>query len=601
MKKTICLLAALVICWPSSAKVVGSSRAESVASNFIGGESVILSWKGRPMSDGKYGPASEEPAFRVYQGKDEWVIVSGDDSAVPVLAHGTGTFPTEKDMPANMRAYLEGLGAEIIQAHKSGLVPDERIRDQWKAADRVSIVTKASGGSSVGPLTADIKWTQDSPYNALAPVINGSRSKAGCVATAVAIVLRYYKWPERGRGIIPGYTLKTGLDMPEIDIQGYAYDWDNMPLKLTSNSSAEEKNAVASLMLHVGCMLKMEYSPSGSGTTESGIPRALWEFMSYSRSSVILYAADYSHDEWFSMIKNEIDRGRPLIYTASSSSEGHCMVCDGYDTETRMISVNWGWGSGGQGWYVLNTMNGVHKGWPFNHSAVFGLIPDRSGNDDTPTGIIGLRQNSQSGAYGLQLGDDCPMIWKNGPFTVSLDRIYNNGNVTDIDYKVVLSDRDNVEKENISGIHSLSFVGEGSTKPSSFITDKVECEIQGDYVIGDRIRCYYSTNANDNWYPMGRWTRSWYNGEAKSMFEMNAYDLDVIELPTNMKAGSILYPQILYGGRKAYKSVIWYYDGVQMEEKFPSVILEPGSHELKAVVTYVDDTVRTIFSSFDIK
>ncbi|MBQ0025249.1 MAG: C10 family peptidase [Bacteroidales bacterium] len=597
MRKAFAILLCISLYTVSYGRIVGQWEARSFAEEYLGSHA-SLSWSAGD-GDGAKVSSADAPAFYVFQSENEWVIISGDDIAVPVLAHGEGRFPFHDGMPANMRAYLDGLGSQILRARTENLHADSRTKWQWEHISSLRAATKAGNGTK-GPLTADIKWTQDSPFNGLTPTFSGSHAPAGCVATAMAIVLRYHRWPETGKGVIPAYTTRSQkIKIDEINIDGYKYDWSKMPLSFSKSSTAEEKEAVANLLLHIGAMVKMDYESGSSGAYPSDILPALTKYMSYKKSAAYLYAADYSHDEWFAMIKREIDADRPVIYGASSATSGHCMVCDGYDESTRMISVNWGWGAGGRGWYVLNTMNGIHQGWPVEHDAIFGLEPDRDG-DSSPAGRIAFRQGTGT-KYGFQLDDSCTDIRKDGVFTLRFDKLYNRDTLANIQYKCVLYDRDNREKETLVAPETIDFKDSNTNKIASYVTRSISCSIKGDCVIGDKIKCMHRLGEGYQWLPVGRWTMSWYTNEAKAMYEMGAYDLDIIALPSSMKPGQVFYPQFLYGGHKAYKTVVWYYDGEAMEERFPSVILEEGRHTVKAVVTYVDDTVRTIEAEFEAK
>ena len=597
----ILILAGLISCFTSYGKIVDVKAAGDAARKYLGGE-VSLAWSsGEESPRVKSAAGNGFPSFRVFQGADSWVIIAGDDCAVPVLAYGEGRFPAYEEMPDNMKAYLEGYEKEISYARLHGLTADSSTEWQWQHIGRSIPATKASGSTTKGPLTADIKWTQDSPFNLKTPTTpGGSHTPTGCVATAMAIVMRYHEWPEKGHGTIPGYHGSSlNIDMDSIDIEGYEYKWDLMPLSGNGKSSDEEKDAVSTLMLHIGCAVKMDYAADGSATYETRIIPALINYMSYSKSAQLLYAVDFSHDEWFNMIKNEIDAGRPLIYCAATSSNvGHCMVCDGYDEATRMISANWGWGSGGRGWYVLNTMNAIHQGWPVAHNAVFGLEPDRNG-ESTSVGLFALRHESKSSDYGLQLPADVAAISKQGPFTIRMGSVYNYNNSDNMSYRLFLMDRDNRKKEAVSNDCTLVFGKDKSGENKQYGAADVECRIEGDCVIGDRIRAYYYVNDTTE-YPLGGWSRTYYSGEIKAMKEIGAYDLDLIVIPSDLKAGRVFYPQFIYGGHLAYKSLEWYYDGEPMEEKFPSVILSAGEHTVKVKVTYIDDTVRTVQTRFKV-
>lgn len=580
----------IIVCTASYGKVVAERTCEETASKFLG-SSVSCVWSPSFLKAASSNGAASAPAFKVFQGKDRWVIIAGDDCAVPVLAYGEGRFPSESEMPDNMREYLESLGKEIIWARNSGIKADEETTWQWAhIGEHRSLVKSPSAPSVVGPLTEGILWNQDSPYNGKTPMFNGSHAPTGCVATAVAIVMYYNRWPEYGKGVIDAYTTASKkVAMPALDIDGYKYDWDVMPDKLTSSSSDAAKEAVSTLMLHVGCMLKMDYCPDASGTYPDRIIAPLTKNMSYKKSCTLLYASDFSHEEWFYMIKRELDAGRLIIYNAASSSAGHCMVCDGYDESTRMVSANWGWGYTQRGWYVLNTMNGIHKGWPVEHNAIFGLEPDYDGSGETGFKRFFFNINEKGGGYGLQLSDGCGDIRNRENFSVKLNQMDNKDKAASVKLRMVLVGRDAEEKENVSDQITVDLTdGKGGTM-ASFVTD-IPCSMSDGCVIGDRIRCYYYYPDNLRWYPAGRWKTS-------VMHEIGAYDLDFIYFPSVMRAWQVYYPEFVYGGHLPYKSIVWYYDGEPMEERFPSVILEAGKHTVKAVVTYVDDSVRTIIAS----
>ena len=55
------------------------------------------------------------------------------------------------------------------------------------------------------------KWDQLSPYNKFCPMINNVRTVTGCVATAMAILMRYHQWPDAGTGTLPAYTYTANI------------------------------------------------------------------------------------------------------------------------------------------------------------------------------------------------------------------------------------------------------------------------------------------------------------------------------------------------------------------------------------------------------
>ena len=572
----------------SYADVVDRNAANTVAEQFLA-SSVSCVYEEKCV--GTKSTVESSPAFYIFENSSGWVIVAGDDCAVPVLGYGDGHFPYD-DMPANMRSFLEGLGQEILWAREKKLSADSGTAAKWKNAASLRSRTKA-GAVIKGPLTADITWTQNSPYNSKAPrdSTTGAACPAGCGATAFAIIARYHEWPERGVDEIPAYiTLTNKFPMPAIDIDGYEYDWKNMPKSSKAVFTDNQKDSIGTLMLHIGCGMKMDYESSGSGTSIDRTQSFAINHFSYKKSCVVLYRDEYSPDEWYSLMRHEIECDRPVFYAAQGSSGGHAMVLDGFDDNTGMISVNWGWGSGGKGWYVLNTMQNIKDGWwdRGNTSALIGLEPDRSG-DSQKFGRIQI-------SYGLTLGNAEDNIKKINKFDVCLNNL-SRKDKTDatkaIDLKVMLLDRDSKAVGQVSeDVKHIEFTSGGSVVN---VVDggTVSCEISGQYVIGDRLSCFYSSTPGV-WYPLG----STYENVNSTI---GAYKLDMIVLPRNLKKGVVFYPQVLLGGWKTLKKVDWYYDRKAMDPKYPSVFLETGEHSIKAKVTYSDDTVRWLYADFTVE
>lgn len=597
MRRIFLCVLALTLCFLCDGKVVDVQTAGRTAGKVL--SSNMKKVQRRTGSVQVRTSSTESPAYHIFQDENGWVIIAGEDCAVPILARGNGVFP--EDLPDAMLGLLDCYEEEISFARKHRMEADAQTRRMWENPHTASM----SGTGSVGPLTADIKWNQSgSPFDDKTPLINGKKAPAGCVASAIGIVLRYYKWPLTAKGTLPSYSYGEGT-LPELEIEGHVYDWDSMPLNPKKEGTTEGKEAIATLLAHIGQAVKMDYDVGSSGAYGSSIAPALRKYFSYKGSLVRLFRNDYSNEEWFNMLRVELDKGRPLIYNAASSNGAHSFVCDGYDLETKMISVNFGWGGGGNGWYVMNTVRNIslgddalHGGYPIEHEAIFGMLPDTDGTGSDPvSNWIGLRIDSSNGGYGLGYSSPQSVV-KGQNFEVELNRFANFYSVPSMKYKMVLTDRDNNERAQISDEIDVSF--ENGSSISKYATSKATCLIKNGFVIGDRIRCLFSTTDGTVWYPMGCTTDQISSSETRAMHEMGVYDLDIIDLPSEMKNGQVLYLNVLYSGHKAYKSVDWVYDGVELEKKYPSVLLKTGTHRIKAIVTYIDDTIKTIECEFTI-
>ena len=179
-------------------------------------------------------------------GKGEgFVIVAGDDRVPEVLGYADhGTYDTT-NMPENMRWWIGQWEAqmEYLATH-----PGLTMSKPRKA-------TKV-----VEPLLGDIAWDQGSPYNIYCPYISyydedeeqevSGRAPTGCVATALAQVMYFWKYPAASTGSI-SYTTATAKKDVCADLNT-SYDWSVMVPKCTKQDEDTTKHAIAKLMFNIG-------------------------------------------------------------------------------------------------------------------------------------------------------------------------------------------------------------------------------------------------------------------------------------------------------------------------------------------------------------
>ena len=163
-----------------------------------------------------------------------FVMVSSSDLVPHVLAYADrGTFDKES-LPANMQSWLQGYADQIAYLERTeGKYEAPMLRVQRNAVKTLLNST----------------WHQDEPYNNKCPIdpSTGNRCVTGCMATAMAQVINYYKYPSQTKAVIPSYTTKEKqISMPEIGIT--AIDWNNMLDNYNSYATTAQKNAVAQLM-----------------------------------------------------------------------------------------------------------------------------------------------------------------------------------------------------------------------------------------------------------------------------------------------------------------------------------------------------------------
>lgn len=201
----------------------------------------------------------------------------------------------------------------------------------------------------VEPLLGQTAWNQEWPYNLLCPLYDGLQPSAtGCVATAMAQVMYYYRWPEQGQGQHSYRASKLGT--LSADFGQTRYDWDQMLPRYDSTASVASQQAVAQLMLHCGIAVDMTYGES-SGANDTDVPPALTTYFGYNPDIHYRQRRHYTLTEWLTIIHEELLAGRPVLAYGASRSGAHAYVFDGMDAD-GMIHINWGWGGMSNGYFA---------------------------------------------------------------------------------------------------------------------------------------------------------------------------------------------------------------------------------------------------------
>ena len=309
-----------------------------------------------------------------------WVIVSTDDVARPVLAYNL-----KKDntgiIPVNFKKWMEQIDNQIEWAknnHNPTFLPQ-----QWKTLTqshekflqkekqkREAQSTSSQSASVKGPLL-QTTWDQGKYYNTKCPADTDGPDGhvwAGCVATAMTQIMKYYNWPVKGKG---SHSYDSDYGTLSADFGHTRYDWKSMPDKVTSYN-----DAVATLLFHAGVAVNMHYSPEGSGASTSQAGEALKTYFRYGTSGNA-YKENMSDEEWDSLLKRELDADRPILYRGSGSG-GHAFICDGYDysdPDNKTYHFNWGWSGYYNGYYAIGALNPANRDYSEDNMVVYGILP----------------------------------------------------------------------------------------------------------------------------------------------------------------------------------------------------------------------------------
>jgi len=317
-----------------------------------------------------------------------YVIVSGDDQVMPVLAYSTTTTFNVDEMSPALTQILNAYRLEIAYVIDNNVSSTQEIRAAWDQLKNGNPIQQKDVKTSVAPLL-QTKWGQSGKnfggqfyelYNNLCPYDNvkNKRCVTGCVATAMAQVLRYWEYPSRGMG---SHTfVHNTYGHLSADFESVVYAYDSMPKELSNNSTAFEINMVSTLMYHCGVSVEMDYGPDESGSSlieyykgyRSGEHALKTHFGFPTAYSV--EKDDYSNSSWVNLLKTELDAGRPILYRGSGNSGGHAFVCDGYN-ESNYFHFNWGWWGSNDGYFLVTALNPGSYDFSSGQSAVINVKP----------------------------------------------------------------------------------------------------------------------------------------------------------------------------------------------------------------------------------
>lgn len=385
---TLVLALVTMMVVPVFAERVTSETARKVASSFLNNNGA----KSNQLVD--LSKAAGFPNLYIFSGEEGFVVMSADDCVKPILGYSlTGKFVAE-DMPENVNSWLQGYNDEIQYAIENGVKSTAEGKQVWNDL----IQGKAGAFRTTAVVEALVKttWDQHTPYNNLCPYDSDDNKKTltGCVATAMAQIMNYWKFPSQGLGshsYIPSNHPKHGVQFA--DFGATTYDWNNMLNSYSGSSYSDtQANAVATLMYHCGVSVDMDYDYSQTQTSHIGSSASTYNVM-YALENYFNYApcmhyeskVSHSEEEWITMLKQELDNKRPLQYRGSKTTGGgHSFVCDGYDNR-NYFHFNWGWSGFYNGFYSVETLCS-EAAYTKDQEAIFGIQPI-SGNQH-PTNLV---------------------------------------------------------------------------------------------------------------------------------------------------------------------------------------------------------------------
>ncbi|HNW89428.1 MAG TPA: C10 family peptidase [Bacteroidales bacterium] len=373
---------------------------------------------------------NNEEVYYVFSSDNGYIIVAADDAVYPVLAYSFEKKYSTKNISPEFSSWMSTYEDQIVHVRKNKIKADQNISQAWKSytTDYNPAAYLKSNTKSVAPLLMST-WNQGTCYNYLCPEDPAGADGhvyTGCVATAMAQVMYYYRYPEVGTGTHSYYSNYGTLSA---NFGATTYNWNEMQ----NDIFGKYNYSMALLQLHCGIAINMDYSPDGSGAQMWNDVEAMKSHFGYSSSTQLIYKDDHPAD-WENLLRSELDNKRPIQY-AGYGEGGHAFVCDGYQG-TDFFHFNWGWGGAYDGYFYVDNLN---PGYTFNYDqqAIINSYPATAfplncNGLKTITSTYGTIEDGSSPKYNYQDNKDC--MWLIAPtdpidnIRISFDRLNTENN-----------------------------------------------------------------------------------------------------------------------------------------------------------------------------
>ncbi len=355
----------------ASGKTISPSAAQTVAINFFKQNADIQVSSASLIYTAT--SSSGDAVYFVFNMNENkgFVIITADDAMYPVIGYSTQGSYVVSDPSSNVGFWMEQRKNEIIANRIQNVQATAEVSSQWTAyLNNQAIAPRIA--STVSPMLQTL-WNQTTPYDALCP----GGTPTGCVATAMAQIMRYWKYPARGTGSssynCPNYGALSA------NYGNTTYNWNNMP---TGNITVAN-NDVATLMYQCGVSVDMLYNPSSSGACSTKYDNdtvcaqiSYAKYFGYNKFSIAgLQKSSMPDASWLIYIETDLDAGHPIEYGGyGNANSGHDWVCDGYDANNN-FHMNWGWGGLDDGYYTVTSLNPGTDDFSLNQEAIIGIKP----------------------------------------------------------------------------------------------------------------------------------------------------------------------------------------------------------------------------------
>ena len=383
--------------------------------------------------------------FYVFNADDGFVVISGDKKAVPILAYSTESAYDADNVIPPVKMWLDSYQRQLTAIREDvSCMQSAFVGKAWEELQQPVKIRKTPTSEPV-PLIKS-KWGQGKFYNYYCPLDekgNNGRVVTGCVATAMAQLMYYFRFPEKGTGSY-SYTWEPYGEL-SADYGNAVYDYSSMVDKPTDINPS-----IAELMFHCGVAVDMEYGPDGSGMTNHSAADVLVEYFKFSPQTRYVFRY-YTHLDWDSLIVSHIDNKIPLYYAGwGEDNAGHAFICDAYQTDSNgnyYYHFNFGWEGNQDGYFYTDELSPGGMNFNIAQELIINAYPDTM----KPAPLTGTTLlTSETGSFTHGTIYDCPpymdYTWIIRPDADDIEKI-----IFDIQYN--LAENDTVFISYANGTH----------------------------------------------------------------------------------------------------------------------------------------------------
>lgn len=348
----------------ATAQPVSMPEAHHAATRFFQSHQKNLQRCAAVIADGS------DTLLYIFNAENACVVISGDKRVPPVLAFSDHQLYNAEDVIPPVKMWLDNYQQQLRQLKSQPVTQDLHAGWRHLAEGRSAF----KGTSEVLPLMKS-HWGQGTFYSYYCPRdFQGENNHVvtGCVATAMAQLIYYYRFPETGIGSYSYADSTYGEQSADYGNTHYEYS-------AMCDDPTSVNLAISTLMYHCGVGVDMVYGPDGSGMYNHSAARVLRTFFKYSPETEYVFR-DSTDLNWDSLIVSHLHRNMPLYYAGWSNPNinGHGFICDGYKMvgNNYYYHFNFGWDGSADGYFYTNALNLSGTNFNLAQELIINAYPD---------------------------------------------------------------------------------------------------------------------------------------------------------------------------------------------------------------------------------